>query len=95
MDFGPGVVTAILGLLLLAAGAYDLLRIDRVFSPRVSMGVAGAILATVVIFLIWFYAIDDWITVGPPYLGTYITGVGGLVALFASFRLWRLRRAST
>jgi hypothetical protein len=91
VDFGPGIITAVLGLLLAVLGIYALLNLDRVVRPRLAIVAAAAVLATIGAHLFRIQVIDDFPIVGAPDLGLYITALGGLVALVAGVRQWRVR----
>jgi len=91
VDFRPGIITAVLGLLLAVLGIYALLNVDRVGRPRLAIVAAAAVLATIGAHLFRIQVIDDFPIVGAPDLGLYITALGGLIALVAGVRQWQVR----
>ena len=87
IEFGPGIVTAILGALLALLGVLARRNIDpRV--PLVGVVAAGGVLIAVGIHLVFVYGGD--IVTGSPYLGLYFTVIGGVVSLAASLRMRQL-----
>jgi hypothetical protein len=88
IEFGLGIVTAILGALLAVLGILAPRTTDRRL-PSVGVIAAGGVLIAVGVHLVLVYGGD--IVTGSPYLGLYITVVGGVVSLIASVRLRSLR----
>jgi hypothetical protein len=91
IQFGPGVVTAILGVLLALLGFIASRKLDRMV-PLIGVVAAGGVLITIGIHLLTVYGGESDIVTGPPYLGLYITAIGSILCLAASVRLWHLRR---
>lgn len=88
VEFGAGIVTAILGALLAVLGVIARRNIDRRV-PLAGVVAAGGVLIAVGIHLVIVYGGD--IVTGSPYLGLYFTVIGGVVSLIASLRLRYIR----
>jgi hypothetical protein len=88
IDFGPGILTALLGIVL-AAGGVSVLRIGG--PPAFRAGavlLALIVLATVGAFYVRMYVFPEFLLYGPGF-GLVLVAAGGLIALAASLRLRR------
>ena len=95
--FGHGLVTAIAAILLVVIGIDALRRhgVTRWGTPATLL--ALVVVVTVIAFVIGVYVFADGslhLSDGGPSLGTYLAGLGGLIALVASLRLGRASRSS-
>lgn len=85
VQFGPGVVTAVLGGLLTVLGVYGSRKVDRLI-PLLGFFAAVGVLTAVAFHLVMVYGgAGDRVT-GTPYLGLYITVIGAVVGLAGSLR---------
>jgi hypothetical protein len=90
VQFGPGVVTAILGGLLAVLGVFGSRKVDRLI-PLLGFFAAVGALTAVALHLVIVYGGGEDIVIGTPYVGLYITVIGAVVGLAASLRARNLR----
>lgn len=79
VQFGPGMVTAILGALLALLGFIASRKVDRMVS-LIGIVAAGGALITIGIHLLMVYGNEGDIVTGLPYLGLYITAIGAILS---------------
>lgn len=86
VDFGPGVVTAVLALALTIIGIAALWRGGALpFRPQ-SVVLALAALLTVGAFVVRMYVLPEFLLYGPG-IGVYLVAAGAVVAAAASVRV--------
>jgi hypothetical protein len=90
VQFGPGLVTAVLGGLLTILGVIGTRKVDRLI-PLLGFFAGVGALTTVALHLVMVYGGAQDIVIGTPYAGLYITVIGALTGLAASLRARNVR----
>jgi len=90
VEFGAGVVTAVLGRLLIVLGVFGSRKVGRLI-PLLGVFAAAGVLTAVAIHLVMVYGGPGDRVIGTPYLGLYLTVIGAVLALAASLRARSLR----
>jgi len=84
VEFGPGIATVALGILLVVVGLWALRAPVR--AGRVGLLVGSAVVLTTVAFYLRMHVFTDERYYGPE-MGLIVVALGGLIATFASQRL--------
>lgn len=87
VEFGPGIVTVVLGIVLVVVGLWALRAPDR--AGPVSLLTASGVVLTTVAFYLRMHVFSDDLYYGPD-TGLFVVALGGLIATFASQRLPQL-----
>jgi hypothetical protein len=90
VEFGAGVITAVLGGLLIILGVFGSRKVGRLI-PLLGVFAAVGVLTAVAIHLVRVYGGAGDNVTGTPYLGLYITVIGAVLGLAASLRARNLR----
>lgn len=93
VEFGAGVVTAVLGGLLIILGVFGSRKVGPLI-PLLGVLAAVGVLTAVAIHLVRVYGGAGDNVTGTPYLGLYITVIGAVLGLAASLRARNLRSSS-
>lgn len=90
VSFGPGIVTALLGLLMVALGIDATRGRDRAVPAEVPIGMASVVLVVVIGFVMRVHLVPLYKLYG-GFEGPILVGAGAIAALLASLRQRRAR----
>jgi hypothetical protein len=86
VEFGPGIATVVLGILLVVVGLWALRAPVR--AGLVGLLAGSAVVLTTVVFYLRMHVLTDERYYGPE-MGLFVVALAGLIATFASQRLPR------
>ena len=86
VEFGPGIATVVLGILLVVVGLWALRAPDR--AAPVGLLAGSTVVLTTVAFYLRMHVFTDERYYGPD-MGLFVVALGGLIAIIASRRLPR------
>jgi hypothetical protein len=87
IDFGPGILTALSGLMITICGVLALRRAGTRPLRAVALMLAGFVLLTVAAFVLRMYVFPEFLLYGPK-VGVYAVVVGAVVGIAGSVRNW-------